>query len=184
MSSSPAYAAAAPESSSAIGRMLGALFSPRKTFESIARRPTWLPPVVLACLIALAVVALFTHRVGWRSYLDKQVANSSRFQQLSAEQQQRTMEAQLKWTPRVAYAEVFIAPFARCVDACGDFSGHFKRIGRDEIQLQDVARHCIVFLDAECDLRAAGHRGVARQGSSDDRLEQSGGIECRSISSG
>lgn len=112
MSSSPVVAGEAPESSNAIARMLGALFSPRQTFDSIARRPTWLPPVILACLVAFAVVALFSHRVGWRSYLDKQVANSSRFQQLSAEQQQRTMEAQLKWTPRIAYAEVIIAPFA------------------------------------------------------------------------
>ena len=96
MTSSPVVAADAPESSNAIGRMFGALFSPRKTFESIARRPTWLPPVILATLLALAVVALFSHRVGWRSYLDKQVANSSRFQQLSPEQQRQTMEAQLK----------------------------------------------------------------------------------------
>lgn len=129
MSSSPVVAAEAPESSSAIGRMLGALFSPRKTFESIARRPTWLPPVILACLVALVVVALFSHRVGWRSYLDKQVANSSRFQQLSAEQQQRTMEAQLKWTPRVAYAEVIIAPFAGALVLAGIFLGVLNGLG-------------------------------------------------------
>lgn len=123
MSSSPAVAAVAPESTNAIGRMFGAIFSPRKTFESIARRPTWLPPVILACLLALVVVALFSHRVGWRSYLDKQVANSSRFQQLSADQQQRTMEAQLKWTPRIAYAEVLIAPFAGALMLAGIFLG-------------------------------------------------------------
>jgi Yip1 domain len=129
MSSSPVVAVEARESSSAIGRMVGALFSPRKTFESIARRPTWLPPVILACLLALVVVALFSHRVGWRSYLDKQVANSSRFQQLSAEQQQRTMEAQLKWTPRVAYAEVIIAPFAGALALAGIFLGVLNGLG-------------------------------------------------------
>lgn len=37
------------------GRPLGALVSPRPTFESIARRPSWLPPLLL--LIALFVVA-------------------------------------------------------------------------------------------------------------------------------
>ncbi len=129
MSSSPVVAVEAPESSSAIGRMAGALFSPRKTFESIARRPTWLPPVILACLLALVVVALFSHRVGWRSYLDKQVANSSRFQQLPAEQQQRTMEAQLKWTPRVAYAEVITAPFVGALVLAGIFLGVLNGLG-------------------------------------------------------
>ena len=49
MSSSPTVAGEAPESTNAIGRMIGALFSPQKTFQSIARRPTWLPPVILAC---------------------------------------------------------------------------------------------------------------------------------------
>ena len=129
MSSTPVVAVETPESSNSFGRMFGALFSPRKTFESIARRPTWLPPVILACLLALVVVALFSHRVGWRSYLDKQVANSSRFQQLSAEQQQRTMEAQLKWTPRVAYAEVIIAPFAGALVLAGIFLGVLNGLG-------------------------------------------------------
>ena len=129
MSSSPVVAVEAPESSSAIGRMWGALFSPRKTFESIARRPTWLPPVILASLFALAVVALFSHRVGWRSYLDKQLANSSQFQQLSAEQQQRTMEAQLKWTPRVVYAPAVIAPFAGALMLAGILLGVLNGLG-------------------------------------------------------
>ena len=129
MSSSPVTAVEASEPSSAIGRMMGALFSPQKTFESIARRPTWLPPVILACLLALVVVGLFNHRVGWRSYLDKQVANSSRFQQLSAEQQQRTMEAQLKWTPRVVYVEAVIAPFAGALLLAGIFLGVLNGLG-------------------------------------------------------
>ena len=126
MSSSPAVTAVAPESSNAIGRMFGALFSPRKTFESIARHPTWLPPVILACLVALVVVAIFSHRVGWRSYLEKQLANSSRFQQMPTDQQQKTLEAQLKYTPRFAYAEVIIAPFAGALALAGIFLGVFN----------------------------------------------------------
>jgi Yip1 domain len=129
MSSSPTVAAEAPESTNAVGRMFGVLFSPQKTFQSIARRPTWLPPVILACLLALVVVALFSQRVGWRSYLEKQVANSSRFQQLSADQQEQTMEAQLKWTPRVAYVEVVIAPFAGALALAGIFLGVLNGLG-------------------------------------------------------
>jgi|SRR5579862_3010746 len=129
MSSSPAVAVDAPESTNAVGRMFGALFSPQKTFQSIARRPTWLPPVILACLLALVVVALFSHRVGWRSYLEKQVANSSRFQQLPADQQERTMEAQLKWTPRVAYVEVVVAPFAGALLLAVIFMGVLNGLG-------------------------------------------------------
>ena len=129
MSSTPVVAAEAPESASSLGRMFGALFSPRQTFESIARRPTWLPPVILASLIGLAVVALFTHRVGWRSYLEKQVANSSRFQQLSVEQQQRTMAAQVKWTPPFAYGEVIVAPVAGALLVAAIFLGFLNGLG-------------------------------------------------------
>ena len=34
----------APEKVNSFGRIVGVIFSPKETFESIARRPTWLVP--------------------------------------------------------------------------------------------------------------------------------------------
>ena len=37
-------------SDNSFGRIIGVLFSPKPTFESIVRRPTWVVPVVLGCV--------------------------------------------------------------------------------------------------------------------------------------
>jgi hypothetical protein len=42
---------------SPFGRIFGVLFSPKPTFEDIARKPTWLLPVIIMALLG-AVVAV------------------------------------------------------------------------------------------------------------------------------
>jgi len=61
----------APERVNSIGRIFGVLFSPKETFESIVRRPTWVLPVIISTVLAICVVALFTHRGGWPSFFEK-----------------------------------------------------------------------------------------------------------------
>jgi hypothetical protein len=102
----------APEKVNSFGRIIGVIFSPKETFESIARRPNWLLPTVLLCITTLGVVAAFGSRPGaWRAYMEKQVENSSRFQQLPAEQQQRTLDLQVKYAAIFAYPEVVVVDF-------------------------------------------------------------------------
>jgi Yip1 domain len=126
MASSPVQTSEAPERVNAIGRVFGTLFSPKATFESIARRPSWFLPVVLISLIALGVVGLFTHRGGWPSFFQRQNENSSQFQQASAEQQQRTLDAQLKYAPPVALIEGAIGPGLVVVILAAIFLGVFN----------------------------------------------------------
>jgi hypothetical protein len=101
----------APERVNSFGRMVGVIFSPKATFQSIARRPTWLVPVILLCLVQCVVVAVYGQRVGWRSMLEKQLANNSQFQQLSAEAQQQRITSIMGYVSKIAYAEVLIWPF-------------------------------------------------------------------------
>jgi Yip1 domain len=99
-------------------RIFGVLFSPKPTFESIVRRPTWIVPVILGCIFFIAVVAIFSQRGGWPSFFEKQDANSSRMQNMSAEERERAMEAQVKFAPVVGYIEgVIIPPIAAVVVA-------------------------------------------------------------------
>jgi hypothetical protein len=109
-----------------ISRIFGALFSPKATFESIVRRPTWLLPVLLICVLALGVVGIFTHRGGWPSFFEKQMATNTRIQQMPADQQQRVMEAQLKYGPPVACVEAAIIPFLAVLVVASVFLGVFK----------------------------------------------------------
>lgn len=62
-----APAAPAPDtaSDSALARVPGALFSPVRTFESIARRPTWLAPLVLWMAMSVGVTAALLPRIDY-----------------------------------------------------------------------------------------------------------------------
>ena len=126
MASSTLQASESPEHVNSIGRIFGALFSPKATFESIARRPSWFLPVVLLSLIALGVVGLFSRRGGWPGFFQRQNENASRFQQASPEQQQQTLAAQLKYAPPVSYAEAVVGPAILVVFLAAVFLGVFN----------------------------------------------------------
>lgn len=98
----------APEPVGSMGRIFGVLFNPKSTFESIVRRPSWLLPIVILCLLSVAVVGIFDKRGGWPAYFQHQDQTSSRFQQLTQQQQQQTLAAQVKYGPKAVYAEVLI----------------------------------------------------------------------------
>ncbi len=83
----------------AFRRVVGAIFSPRATFESIARKPTWLVPVLLLIALQLCLVASFTYRVGWRQTEEKAQASTSSFRQLTPQQQEQRLEIAIRWAP-------------------------------------------------------------------------------------
>lgn len=119
MASTPA----APESVSpatvgTFGRLFGALFSPKQTFADIARRPTWIAPIVLICLISIAITAIFGQRVGWRSFMQKQFASNKSFEQLPPDQQQQRLDQAVKYAPIFGYVGAVVGtPVAALVVA-------------------------------------------------------------------
>lgn len=60
----PPASDAGPEVS-AVGRIPGAFFSPVRTFESIARRPTWLAPLLLWTILSVATTALLLPKIDY-----------------------------------------------------------------------------------------------------------------------
>jgi hypothetical protein len=109
------------EGSNSIGRIFGVLFSPKATFESIARRPTWLLPLVLLCIAESAIVGVYGRRVGWRSLIEKQLTNNSQFQALSPAEQESRIQIALKYAPTIAYVEVILGPFVVALILAGVF---------------------------------------------------------------
>ncbi|HEX4074853.1 MAG TPA: YIP1 family protein [Candidatus Acidoferrales bacterium] len=110
-----------PERGNSLGRIFGAIFSPKPTFESIARRPTWLLPVLLLCVVDFCVVAVYGHRAGWRGLIEKQMSSSSQFQELPAAQKERRIEVGTKVAPYFAYVEVVVGPFIAVLLFAGIF---------------------------------------------------------------
>jgi hypothetical protein len=82
----PAVQAPEPEPVSSIGRIFGALFSPKATFESIARRPTWLAPIIVLTLISFGMNAMLAARVDWKAYIQTQLEKTGRTDQIPNEQ--------------------------------------------------------------------------------------------------
>jgi len=121
MASQTLPSAEMPERGNSFARILGVLFSPKETFQSIARRPTWLVPVVLLCVVELGVVAVYGHRAGWRGLIEKQMSNSSQFQELPAAQKERQIEVATRVAPYVAYVEVVVGPFLAVLIFAGIF---------------------------------------------------------------
>jgi hypothetical protein len=110
-----------PEKVSSFARIVGVIFSPKATFESIARQPTWLLPIVLLCVVASGVVGVYGQRVGWRSLIEKQLTNNSQFQALSPAEQESRIQIGLKYAPTVAYIEVILGPFLVALILAGVF---------------------------------------------------------------
>jgi hypothetical protein len=70
-------AAQAPEPApSGVGRVVGAIFSPGETFASIARRPTWLVPLLLWTALSLGVTAVLLPKIDWEKMIRAQMGKS------------------------------------------------------------------------------------------------------------
>ncbi len=119
----------APAEVSSIGRIFGALFNPKPTFESIVRRPTWVLPIILGCVVFIGVVAAFSYRVGWQGFMEKQFANNSRVQSMTPEAQQALIEKQVKIAPIFGYVEGVIIPFTSALAVAGVLLGAFTVMG-------------------------------------------------------
>jgi hypothetical protein len=123
----PAPGPAAGEAQiSTVGRLTGALFSPKATFADIARKPGWIAPVILICLLSMAITAIFGQRVGWRGFMEKQLASNKRIEQLPPEQKERVIEQQVKYAPIIGYVAIPIFIFGAALIVAGVLLGAFN----------------------------------------------------------
>jgi hypothetical protein len=92
---------------SSVGRIFGAIFSPKPTFESIVQRPTWILPLVLISILSIVTIFIFGQRVGWRSFMIRQDQQNSRLQkqmdQMTPEQRDKMLDRQTKIAPIAGY---------------------------------------------------------------------------------
>lgn len=97
---------------SALGRVIGVLFSPKPTFEDIVRKPGWIFPLALLAIFGLLGAVAINQRVNWREYVTQQIEKSPASAQLSAEQKEQRVEAGAKIAP---YSTYFIGPIGPLV---------------------------------------------------------------------
>jgi Yip1 domain len=106
MVTTPVVAADAPEASGPINhfaRIIGVFFSPKATFEDIAKRPSWILPVVLMTILGAGVAFVMNQKVDWRDIASKRIEESPRTANLSAEQKEQQIAMSAKISPGIAY---------------------------------------------------------------------------------
>ncbi len=113
-----------------ISRIWGALFTPKATFTLIARKPTWLAPILLSCIVVIALMTVFGSRVGWQRAVERNIQNNPitarQMDQMSPEQRQQSINVQVKIFPYVFYASAIAGPFIFTLILAAIFLGLFK----------------------------------------------------------
>ena len=98
-----------------MGRIFGVIFSPKPTFESIVQRPTWILPLILVCLVSVTVVFVFSQRVGWRGFMERQNQTNARLQKqmesMTPDQREKMLETQTKSASIFGYVGVVLGTF-------------------------------------------------------------------------
>lgn len=129
MATTPTPSPVEPGRIGAMGRMFGALFSPKETFADIAARPSWLAPVILLSIISLGFTIAFTQRVGWQQFMEQQLANNPRTANMSAEQRAQAIERGASIAKYFGYGGAALGSFAVVAVLAGIFLGAFNLIG-------------------------------------------------------
>ena len=82
-------------------RLTGVFFEPGRTFADIAERPSWLVPLLLVIVGALAFYSLYGQHVGWERAVRHQLETNARAQQqmerIPAEKRDAAIALQVKF---------------------------------------------------------------------------------------
>ena len=87
----------------AFARVTGVLFSPGATFEDIARKPSWLAPMVILVVLNLVMIGILVKKVDWSSMIRQQIESSSRASQLTEDQKDQQIALGVKIAPYAAW---------------------------------------------------------------------------------
>jgi len=135
MSDAAIQAPEAPVEVSAIGRIFGVLFSPQATFEAIARRPTWLAPIIVLTFISFGMNAMLATRVDWRSYIQVQLEKTGRADQIPNEQ---AMERVVQVQKYSRYVRGVIGDISAALFAAAIYLGIFNLIVGADLKFKSV----------------------------------------------
>lgn len=115
MTPEPSSDSAAPPMGEA-GRLTGVFFDPKKAFADIAARPSWIVPVVLLIVAAIAFTYCYTTHIGWEGYMRQTMETNPSTQNLPADQREARIAAGAKFAPIFGYVgSVIFIPVAALV---------------------------------------------------------------------
>lgn len=120
---------AADPAASPLARVAGVFGSPGPTFESIARRPSWLLPIVISTVLSIAATAAIVPRMDFDTAVRE--AFAKRGISASEERIERTVEVQKKFAGFFAYVWALFAGALVALVLATVFWISFKAFGWD-----------------------------------------------------
>ena len=114
---------------SAVGRIPGVFFSPVATFDSIAKRPTWLPPLLLWTAVSVLFTAFLVPRIDYDRMIRGQMER--RGQSVPEERIQAAVAMQKKIAPIAYNVIAAVTPTAVSLLVAVVLWGAFKAFGWD-----------------------------------------------------
>ncbi|MGH9399450.1 MAG: YIP1 family protein, partial [Thermoanaerobaculia bacterium] len=129
MSDATAAAQAPEPSPSAVGRIVGVIVSPEETFASIARRPTWLAPMLLWVALSMVVSFFLLPKIDWDRMIRAQIEKSGRT--VPEERLQTMIEQRKKFGGAFSYGIGVVSPIVVGLVVAVVIWGSFKAFGWD-----------------------------------------------------
>jgi Yip1 domain len=139
-----AEAAAPAPGDSTLARIPGVFFSPMRTFEAIARRPTWIAPVILWVLCSLGFSAVLLPRIDVEKMMRERFERSGRA--VSEEQLRSIVERQRRFAPVFGYFGAAAGPVAVSLLVAAVLWGSFRAFGWDTTYPQALGATTHAFL--------------------------------------
>ena len=118
-----------PAGDSPLSRLTGVFFSPVRTFEAVARRPTWIAPLLLWAAASLAVTAALLPRIDYERAVREQLEKSSRT--MSEGEVESLVEKQKSIGGVIGYILAVVSPALITAVVAGVLFLAFKAFGRD-----------------------------------------------------
>jgi hypothetical protein len=113
----------------AVGRIPGAIFSPGTTFASIARRPTWVLPLLLWTVLSVVVTSLIIPKIDWERVTRQ--ALEKRNQKVPEDQMSTVVDRSRKVGSTISWVAGFAGPAIASLFVALVIWGSFKAFGWD-----------------------------------------------------
>jgi Yip1 domain len=136
----------APAPLSAVARLTGVLFSPKQTFADIARKPSWVVPVIVLTIVWLALNLVMVRRADWvevkRQQIERVKMAAAQFETMTPEQRAAAYEQQARREKITRYVRGVIGWPLLLVVMSGIYLGAYKLIGGARLNFSTAFAIC------------------------------------------
>jgi hypothetical protein len=108
------------------GRLFGVFYEPGKVFADVAQRPSWIVPLILSIVFAVAFTYTISSHIGWDMTIRQAMANNPRVAELPAEQREAAVARATKFASTIGWVGAVLFPPLFTLIVAGVLTGIFN----------------------------------------------------------